>query len=84
MQEIWQTKLSWDEPFPNVIKDKWIDVLADLQDLPQLMIPQTYFLSNQPGTQIDNVFVFADASIKAYGAVVYLNSSSNISLAKYV
>ena len=81
MQEIWQTKLSWDEPLSNVIKDKWIDILTDLQELPQLMIPQPYFPSNQPGTQIDNMFVFADASTKAYGAVVYLNSKSNICLA---
>ena len=45
------------------------------------MIPRPYFPSNQPGTQIDNMFVFADASTKAYGAAVYLNSKSNICLA---
>ena len=70
MQEIWQTKLSWDEPLPNVIKDKWIDILTDLQELPQLIIPRPYFPSNQPGTQIDNMFVFVDAS----------NSKSNVCL----
>ena len=48
------------------------------------MIPQTYFrLTNgyQPGTQIDNMFVFADANAKAYGVVVYLSSNSHIILA---
>ena len=44
------------------------------------MIPRTYFSSNQPDTQIDNMFVFADASTKVYGAVVYLSISSHISL----
>ena len=82
MQEIWQSKLSWDEPIPNTIRGKWIDALADLQELPQLMFPRTYFLSNQPGTQINNMFVFADASTKAYGAVVYLSRNNHICLAK--
>jgi len=32
-------------------------------------------------THIDNLFVFADASTKAYGAVVYLNSNKHVCLA---
>ena len=81
MQEIWQSKLSWDEPLPKVITEKWIDILDDLQKLPQLMIPQPYFPSNQSGTQVYNMFSFADASTKAYGAVVYLSSNENVCLA---
>jgi len=38
MQEIWQAKLPGDEPLLKDIKDKWIDMLADLQELPQLII----------------------------------------------
>ena len=81
MQEIWQAKLPWDEPLPQTFKDKWIDILADLQELPQLVFPRRYFPSNEPGTQIDAMFVFADASTKAYGAVVYLNSGNNVCMA---
>ena len=81
MQEIWQAKLPWDEPLPQTFKDKWIDTLADLQELPQLVFPQCYFPSNEQGTQIDAMFVFADASTKAYSAVVYLNSGNNVCMA---
>jgi len=31
MQEIWQAKLPWDEPLPQIFKDKWNEILADLQ-----------------------------------------------------
>ena len=81
LQEIWQTKLTWDEPLPDMIMDKWIAILADLRELPNLLVPRLYFPPSQTGTHIDNLFVFADASTKAYGAIVYLNSGNHISLA---
>ena len=80
LQEIWQTKLTWDEPLPDMIKDRWTAILADLRELPNLLIPRLYFPPSQTGTHIDNLFVFADASTKAYGAIVYLNSGNHISL----
>jgi len=81
MQEIWQTKLPWDEPLSQTFKDKWIEILADPQELPKLVFLRYYFPSNEPGTQIDAMSVFADASTKAYGAVVYLNSGDNVCMA---
>ncbi|XP_065911263.1 uncharacterized protein [Dysidea avara] len=81
LQEIWQTKLTWDEPLPDTIKDRWTATLVELRELPNLLIPRLYFPHNHPGTQIDNIFVFADASTKAYGAVVYLSSNNRVCLA---
>ena len=81
LQEVWQAKLAWDEPLPSTIKDKWVAILDDLQELPQLMIPRVYFSSGQQGMIITNMFVFADASTKAYGGVVYLNSDDQVCLA---
>ena len=80
LQEIWLTKLTWDEPLPDMIKDRWTAILADLRELPNLLIPRLYFPPSQTGAHIDNLFVFADASTKAYGAIVYLNSGNHISL----
>jgi len=77
LQEIWQGKLTW---LPDTIKDRWTAILDDLRELPILM-PRLYFPLNHAGTHIDNLFVFADASTKAYGAIVYLNSSSQVCLA---
>jgi len=71
-QETWQTKFVWDKPLPSTIKDKWIAILANLEELPQLMIPRVYFLSVRSSVDMHNTLVFADTSTKAYGAVVYL------------
>ena len=81
LQEVWQTKLTWDEPLPETIMDRWTAILADLRELSSLLMPRLYFPPSQTGTHVDNVFVFADASTKAYGATVYLNSDSHICLA---
>ena len=78
LQEIWQTKLTWDEPLPDTIKDRWTAILVELQELPNLLIPRIYFPHNHPGTHVDNIFVFADANTKAYGAVVYFSSNNRI------
>ena len=80
LQEIWLTKLTWDEPLPDMIKDRWTAILVDLRELPNLLIPRLYFPPSQTGTHIDNLFLFADASTKAYGAIVYLNSGNHINL----
>ena len=81
LQEVWLTKLTWDEPLPEAIKDRWAAILADLRELPNLLMARLYFPPSQIGTHIDNIFVFADASIKAYGAIVYLNHGDYISFA---
>jgi len=38
------TKLTWDEPLPEIIKDRWTDILADLRELSNLLMPRLYFL----------------------------------------
>ena len=81
LQEVWLTKTTRDEPLPDTIKERWTAILADLRELPNILIPRLYFPPSQTGTHIDNIFVFADASTKAYGAIVYLNSGDHISFA---
>ena len=58
-----------------------INGLPYLQKLPQLLIPRPYFPCSQVSTKFDHIIVFADASTKAYGAVVYLNSNDHVCLA---
>ena len=36
LQNIWQSKLSWDEPLPTDISERWTSILADLIELPKL------------------------------------------------
>ena len=77
LQHIWQSKLSWDEPLPKDIGDTWTSILADLNELPKLTVPRPYFKQRPDAC---NMFVFSDASTKAYGAVVYLSYQDQVAL----
>ena len=80
LQEIWQSKISWDEPLSVAIRDKWLAILTDLLELPTLSIPRAYFSSLSMSTDVCNMYVFSDASTKAYGAVVYICKNNQTSL----
>ena len=72
LQEIWQSKISWDEPLSVAIRDKWLAILTDLLELPTVTIPRAYFSSLSVSTDVCIMYVFSDASTKAYVAVVYI------------
>ena len=40
LQEIWQSKVSWDEPLNEIMREKWLAILADILKLPSLIIPR--------------------------------------------
>ena len=80
LQEIWLSKVSWDEPLSNVIRDKWLAILTDIQELPTMTIPRAYSPSSNRSNDVRNIYVFSDASTKAYGAVVYICKNNQISL----
>ena len=70
LQEIWQTKLTWNEPLPKEIADTWLTTLPGLMKLSQFTIPRNCFSVSD--TSPFQLYAFADASTKAYGAVVYV------------
>ena len=78
LQEVWQQKRSWDTPLHEELQEKWVRIRSDILELSNITIPRAYFpiLSDKV---IDHLYVFADASTKAYGAIVYLCSDNNIS-----
>ena len=78
LQEIWQQKRSWDTPLSDELRQKWLNIRSDILELSQLSLPRTYFLY-RPDSSNDHLYVFADASMKAYGAIVYLCNNHNIS-----
>ena len=77
-QEVWQQKRSWDTPLHEELQKKWVRIRSDILKLSNITIPRAYFpiLSDKV---IDHLYVFADASTKAYRAIVYLCSDNNIS-----
>ena len=70
LQEIWQTKLTWDKPLPKEITNTWFTIFPDLMKLSQFTIPRSYFLT--VNTSACHLYAFADASTKVYGAVAYV------------
>ncbi|XP_075168995.1 uncharacterized protein LOC142241135 isoform X2 [Haematobia irritans] len=67
LQIIWAQKLHWDETVPQDVLMEWNDVKYQLMLAAQLKIPRFVAFNNYT-----NIHAFADASIKAYGACIYV------------
>lgn len=87
LQQLWRLKLDWDTEAPESITKQWQEWMAGLSELTQH--PITRKLISEHHTYNLQLHGFADASSKAYGAVVYiravypdLSTSCNIVTAK--
>lgn len=70
MQELWLRKLDWDDPVPDDLLKQWTDYCSDLLSLENVRIPRwTGMHRDKLGIELHG---FADASTRAYAAVVYL------------
>lgn len=76
MQELWLLRIDWDESVPMNLDTKWRDYERQLGCLNDLEIPRKIVVDDAKLTELHG---FADASQQAYGACVYLRTSSNIS-----
>jgi len=73
MQNLWQVKAGWDDPLPESIQNEWLKCRDDLSQLNEISIPRKITCD---GINIEfQVHGFADASLKAYGACLYLRST---------
>ena len=83
MQELWQLKLSWDEPLSEALSNQWHKTAQEIQNGTKMVFPRCYFISTST-TKSLLLHVFADTSIRAYGAVAYLchNNHSSLAIAK--
>ena len=80
MQELWQLKLSWDEPLSEALSNRWHKTAQEIQNGTKMVFPRRYFISTST-TKSLLLHVFAAASIRAYGAVAYLCHNNHSSLA---
>jgi len=70
IQELWLAKLEWDSPLPPELHDRWTAYSDTLSNLEIIRIPRwTGRSRNNVGLEIHG---FADASTRAYAAVVYI------------
>lgn len=69
MQKLWQEKIEWDTPVSIELSDEWNAIWNEIKSLEQIRIPR--WLGTGPAVQIQ-IHGFADASIRAYGAAIYV------------
>lgn len=72
IQHLWSVGLDWDSPLPDDISSLWENYKSELQLLSSLQIPRRTITDKFLTCEIHG---FADASEKAYAAVVYLRIS---------
>lgn len=73
MQDLWKTKLDWDECFDEKLSHKWKEIESDIEKATEIGIPRMLVdgvMSNET-----SLHVFTDASQVAYGACAYLVTS---------
>ena len=71
LQRLWESKVDWDEPVPELIEDVWARWRSELKSLSQVHIPRCYFPKNVQVVSLQ-LHGFSDASQDAYSGVVYL------------
>jgi len=82
LQEVWQRKCQWGTPIDEDITSRWLSIRSDILKFSNLILPKSYF-PHLTGRVIDCIYVFADASTKAYSAVIYLLSNSEVSFVMF-
>ncbi|XP_050543053.1 uncharacterized protein LOC126906529 [Daktulosphaira vitifoliae] len=75
IQKLWQSRIGWDEPLSEELVNEWRSYSGDL------LLLNSISIARRCG-EIDNctniqVHGFADASLKAYGACIYLRCTNN-------
>lgn len=73
MQKLWQHKLEWDDLLPAQLKEEWGNYLKELTDIENIKIPRR-IIGVENNNEIE-MHGFADASICAYGACIYLKAT---------
>ena len=77
IQELWQKNMDWDENLDEATTNKWNEIADDLQATAKATIQRCYFThSYSDKDRLPQLHVFADASTKAYGAVVYIQQGN--------
>jgi hypothetical protein len=77
-QELCQSKVEWDEELSSELKKKWEHLILDLENIESTMIPRCYQAGIEEKVLSYSLQGFCDASLKAYGAVVYLKMTTSL------
>lgn len=72
MQETWTSDLGWDEPLTENLRQAWNAYVEDLRGIGVIRV--TRRIIQRPDAVRFNLHAFCDASLKAYGACIYLKA----------
>lgn len=70
LQELWIRKIEWDVELPDDLAERWQNYYSQLEHLPKVFIPR--WTGQTSDNKAYEIHGFADASSRAYVAVVYL------------
>lgn len=76
-QELWQLGLHWDDEVPEELHAQFCHWLEGINVLKQWQIPRCYMVHSWSSLEGVELHAFGDASVKGYGAVVYLRVPSS-------
>ncbi|GFT01982.1 integrase catalytic domain-containing protein [Trichonephila clavipes] len=72
MQQLWLLKVDWNETLPPDVSTQWRNFIQTLKDIESIHVPRCFLV-------VPTIFVvlngFSDASSKAYGAVIYVQTN---------
>ncbi|GFY69063.1 DUF1758 domain-containing protein [Trichonephila inaurata madagascariensis] len=71
LQKLWLEKINWDDSLPNILYIEWNNFVSSLKTIEYISINR-YLLTGNSERII--LLGYCDASIAAYGAVVYLRN----------
>ena len=80
LQELWKTNVNWDEPLDESLQNRWRKITLEIKEAVDFLIPRQYFPKATSQFNAQELHVFADASLKAYGAVAYFLQNDVTSL----
>ncbi|XP_064467969.1 uncharacterized protein LOC135378800 [Ornithodoros turicata] len=71
VQSVWEAGFDWEDPLPTDIESTWKEWCNGLSELSHVSIPRLIRSNNDKLPKW--LYIFADASPKAYGAVAYVD-----------
>ena len=79
LQQLWQKHISWDTTFNDDLLARWKVISDAITNAATLPFPRKYAASLlTPQSTHTYLHVFADASLKAYGAVAYIQQDQDL------
>lgn len=74
MQQIWISKVKWDDPLPSELLANWKNCIEQLETVNHLKIPRKVLPANFIALEMHG---FSDASNEAYGCCIYLRATDS-------